>query len=539
MTDIYLIAKKGIERYLINKLYRFFNSQLSYMKVLLLSLQRNLDTIGLKFIHYYLLKNGHQSFIFYLPNFNPDDISQRQNIKKFVEELNPSLVGISLMSNEYYNACHLTKFLKTFIGQTPIVWGGIHPTIAPEDCLGEADYICVGEGETTILEIANAIERNENIKNINNICYYENGLLKQNQLRPLLENLDQVPYYEHIPQNSFILVGKKISPLNKKIFKKYARYLGKIYSVMATRGCPFSCTYCCNNFISQLYGFNKIRRRSVESVISELQKNLQDNPEIEYINFQDDCFLACSDEYLISFCKIYKEKVGRPFIIRAIPIYITKEKIRALKDAGLAWISLGLQSGSDRTCKEIYNRKSLKSDFLRAAKIIKDFNIAAFYDVILDNPFENEEDHLETIDTLIKTPKPFYTQFFSLVFYRGTQIYEKAKLDYPQLTEDYLKRDFLVPRANVINNLIRLAAFVDGKIMEKIVSLFERQPNSLRFKFYLKSLNILNLFIFQPLTFFRVIKLSQRGSYLKTFSVLPIYFKEGIMRYVNQLKGEK
>lgn len=509
------------------------------MNILLISVQKDLDVIGLKNLHYCLLENGYNSFLLHLPNFNPNEDNTLEKIKKFISKINPAFIGISLMSVEFYNARNLTKYLKNNFKPIPIIWGGIHPTIAPEKCLDYADYVCIGEGERVILSLSNAINRNESVKNINNICYIKNGQIKRNPLYPLIENLDEIPPYDHIPVNSFIQEKNgRIVPIDKKVFRRYARYRGTVYSVMSSRGCPFSCTYCCNNFISRLYQSKKVRRRSIKNFIFELEKAINDNPEIEYINFQDDCFLACSNEYLMEFCETYKEKIRKPFICRSIPIYITRNKMKYLKEAGLAWISLGLQSGSDRVCKEIYKRKSLKADFIKAARIIKDFNIAAFYDVILDNPFETEENKLETMQTFIETPKPFYAQFFSLNLYLGTELYERAKKECPEKIEDSLKKELVVYHKNTINNMIRLSVFLSEKFMNKIVYLYKQNPRGIRLKVTLFIANLLSSIILEPLTYFRVIKLSQGGSYIRTLKVLPNYFKVGFTRYLNQFKAK-
>ena len=509
----------------------------SNMRVLLISLQEDIDIIGLKYLHYFLLRNGHESYLLYMPQFKHDDMDHLEGIRKFVTELNPGLIGISLMSVEYTHACHVTQDIKSFNKTTPIVWGGIHPTISPAHCLDYADYVCIGEGEKTLLDMADAISRGEPLKDINNLCYLEGGTLKKNVLNPLEQNLDSIPHYEHVPVNGFILNGKNIEKINKRNFRKHARFAGKTYSIISTRGCPFSCTYCCNNFLIKLYHSQRIRKRSAQNIIRELEHLLENHPEIEYINFQDDCFLACSETYLKEFCALYKEKIAKPFIIRAIPTYITHDKIEMLQDAGLAWVTSGLQSGSDRTCKEIYKRRSLKADFLRAAHILHELKVAAYYDIITDNPFENDDDRLETIDTFIRTPKPFFAQFFSLVFFKGTELYEMAQEAFPQYTDTYLHKDFLVLHKNLMNKLIRLSAFVDGKLMQRLIDQYKENPDGVRFKTLLFSINLMNMFFYEPIAYFRVIKLSQRGSYLKTLKLLSMYFKIGIRRYLLQFQG--
>jgi radical SAM superfamily enzyme YgiQ (UPF0313 family) len=508
------------------------------MDVLLISIQKDLDTIGIKYLHYYLLKHNYNSSLLFLPNYDPNNDNKLKHIRKFVIENSPKLIGISLISLEYNNARHLTKYLKDNFKLLPIVWGGIHPTIAPEMCLEYADYVCIGEGERTLLNLTHAIVNNggNNLAQVKNLCYKKNDHIKRNELYPLLDNLDEIPSYDHIPINSYIQNHEVILPIDKNIFRKFTRYSGTTYSIMSSRGCPFSCTYCCNNFISRLYNSRKVRRRSIKNIISELAKAISDNPYIEYINFQDDCFLACSNEYLNEFCESYKKEISMPFIARSIPIYINREKIQSLKSAGLAWISLGLQSGSDHVCKEIYKRKSFKADFLKAAKIIKDYNIAAYYDVILDNPFESEEDKIETIKTLAETPKPYYTQFFSLSLYFGTELYERAQKECPERIENSLEKDYWLYKKNVLNDMIRIATFIDGTKIKRIVHLYKKNPESLRFRGKLFILKLMSSLLLEPLTYFQVIKLSQRGSYIRTLRVLRYYFDEGIMRYIIQFK---
>ncbi|MBA3065167.1 B12-binding domain-containing radical SAM protein [bacterium] len=510
------------------------------MNILLISIQKNLDIIGLKSLHYYLLKNGYNSFLLHLPNFNPNDDNILKNIKKFIFEISPGFIGTSLMSVEYYNARDLTKYLKSNFKSIPIIWGGAHPTISPEMCLDYADYVCIGEGERTILDLANAVNNNESIKTVNNLCYIENNQIKKNMLYPLIENLDEIPSYDHIPINSFIQEKNgRIVHVDKKVFKKYDKHGGTSYGIMSSRGCPFSCTYCCNNFLSSLYQTKKVRRRSVKNLIFELEKAVNDNLGIEYINFYDDSFLEYNDEYLKEFCESYKERVRKPFIVRAIPIFITRNKIKYLKGAGLAGIGLGLQSGSDRVCKNIYKRKSLKADFLKAARIIKDFNIVSFYDIILDNPFENEEDGLETIQTLIETPKPFFPQIFSLSLYFGTELYERAKKECPEKIEESLKKKYLVYHKSNINNMIRLSVFLNEKFMNKIVYLYQQNPKGIKFRVILFIANLLSSIIFEPLNYFRIIKLLQGRFHARTLRILPNYLKEGLLRYLDQFKGNK
>lgn len=477
---------------------------------------------------------GHNSSILYLSNFSLSNREQKTSIKDFLLRQKPDFIGMSLMSEEYYKASQLTIYIKSFFEPVPIIWGGIHPTISPESCLDYADYVCVGEGEYVVRDIADTVARNGDLRNVNNLCYMQDGMIKQNPLHPRIEDIDNLPMYEHIPRNSYIMDGKKIVSLRRKEFKKYVRNLGKTYSIMSSRGCPYACTYCCNNFMSRLYNSRKIRRRSIQNIMKELETALADNPDIEYINFQDDCLLAATEEYLKDLFSLYKQKIDKPFIARTIPNYVTPEKLRLLKDAGIGFIDMGLQSGSARTCKDIYKRRTTKEDFLKVARLVKEFELAAIYDIILDNPFETEEDEFETLETVMDIPKPYYMELFSLTLYPGTELYERAKREFSQFTEGQLDKNYLMPSRNKINDIIRLATLIDKKYMLRIVDLYKQHSERFWFGTFLGTLNLISLLVLQPATYFRVIRLSQGGSIPKMFKVLPLYFGEGIKRYLSQ-----
>lgn len=504
--------------------------------ILLISIQKDLDVIGLKSLHYFLLENSYHSSLLFLPDLQERDEPPEQIIS-FVREKSPSVIGLSLMSIEYGKARYLTGYLKNYFPHIPIIWGGIHTSLSPEECLRHADYICIGEGERTLLDVMREVKSgNTGLKHIHNLGYKESGRIKQNPLYPLIDNLDSLPAYEHFPRQSYIQSAKKIIPLTKRLFRKFARYAGTTYSIMTSRGCPFSCSYCCNNVLHRLYGSKKVRRRSVAHFMDEIERAVCDNPYIKYINFYDDCFLLNSEEYLQEFCLRYRQNVGIPFIVRSIPVFITREKMQILKNAGIGWITLGLQSGSERTCRDIYQRNSLKSDFLKAAQTIKDYGIAAFYDVILDNPFESEEDRLETINTLLETPKPFYTQFFSLTFYPGTELFERATREFPEKIENADEKNYFSYKKTVLNDMTRIATFIGKAQVKKIIRIYKTNPDSFVLKLYLTIAKLKSALLFEPLTYLKIIHLSHGNGILKTLGLLPYYFNEGISRYIEQFR---
>jgi len=209
--------------------------------------------------------------------------------------------------------------------------------------------------------------------------------------------------------------------------------LGKgkhFFQVMATRGCPHKCSYCCNYAVEALYpGQGKIRRRSVDNIMKELVylKNMM--PYLELFLFTDDSFLAANSKWIQEFRDKYKEKIGLPFFCQTNPVTITPKTMETIIDAGLQIINLGLQTGSERI-KKMYNRHIPNEKVTQAAKLLhqyKDKLYPPIWDVILDNPWETVKDKLATVKLMHSIPAPKIFQCFSLTFYPGTLILKMAK----------------------------------------------------------------------------------------------------------------
>jgi len=126
------------------------------MNILLVSLQDNLDVIGLKGLHYLLLDKGIESTLLFAPRYDSGSDESATAIARWVAERSPGLIGLSLMSKELPLARHLSAYLKRNLPEVPIVWGGIHPTINPEGCLDEDR---AARGGRSLVDLRRAAER--------------------------------------------------------------------------------------------------------------------------------------------------------------------------------------------------------------------------------------------------------------------------------------------------------------------------------------------------------------------------------------------
>jgi len=491
------------------------------MKSLMISVQRNLNIMGLKLLHELLLENGHESHLLYTIRYDENNAAAMNALRVFIQQLNPDIIGLSLTASEFNNARSLTLAIRHWLPQTLVIWGGVHPSSCPNQCAQYADFLCIGEGDKTMLDIARAIDEKGDIRKINNIAWNEDDKLHQNPLYPLVTDLDAIPFARQLPKNTSIQIHGEIVPLTLAHLRRHRMFRGSVYRTITSRGCPYRCGYCWNSAIFELYPDWRVRRRSVENVIQEIEQAIKDGPTITHITFMDDCLLSADDDYLKDLFTQYKKRVNRPFMAKASPTVVTEEKLRLLVDAGCAWLNIGLQSASQRVCRNVFKRVISPERFLQAANIIAQFPIAPNYDVILDNPFETKEEELLTVKTLTRIPKPYFLQMFTLVFYHQTRIREKALRECPERINDPCSVDFYQHEASALNQMKQIAVTLPTPFMNRLIEAYELNPQSLQTRLLLRAGLVASRHFFQPLTYLRLVYRSQHRSLWKTLRVFP------------------
>lgn len=389
-----------------------------------------MGTLGLLNIVTYLERKGYPAKHVYLTKRHSESPEELAAILSFLEEAQPKLIGFSLMTFNFHRTKRLTLEIKKRFPDIPIVWGGIHPTFEPDQSIEYADYVCIGEGEEAILELVQAIELGKPVKGIRNIWHRQNGEIVRNEVRPLIQNLDDYPFPVFNWNNTFCLDEGRIMPLTHGLYRKYVMYAGTMYDIMASRGCPYSCSYCCNALFRNIYR-NKgpfLRYRSVDNVMQELQYVRGEFPYVNMVNIQDDGFAAASEEYLKEFSEKYRPTIGLPLRLRVIPTNLTEAKVKYLSDANTLVAVLGIQS-SDRINNEIFNRHVTSETLIDVAKMLRRHDIVGQYDLIVRNPYETEEDIVEVCRTLSRIPKPYQVAMFPLAFFPNTPLRTRAIKD--------------------------------------------------------------------------------------------------------------
>ncbi|GAH48371.1 unnamed protein product, partial [marine sediment metagenome] len=140
------------------------------------------------------------------------------------------------MTNHFDRAVQVTQCVQKTAG-IPVVWGGIHPTVRPEECLQYADVVCIGEGESSIVELAARIDNGEGRRNIPGIWAKDSQGIIKNPLPPLIQDLDALPFPDYDCDTNYILRGQDFLRLSADVFAIEAAD----YHTLCTRGCPHNC----------------------------------------------------------------------------------------------------------------------------------------------------------------------------------------------------------------------------------------------------------------------------------------------------------
>lgn len=310
--------------------------------------------------------------------------------KLLLEELDsfkPDVVAFTVISDEVEIAQNLSTVVKRWNKDAVVIWGGKGTTVEPERILSfeAVDYVCIGEGIIAFPEFINALEKKQPLDKIKNIwCKNESGIVR-NQLNPLFEDLDNLPYLDW-------------DVFDQRLFFK--PYEGKVYRSgdhMISWGCPNDCSYCLNNYYHEMYNGFKLQRYSPRRIIDEL-KYLTEKHHIEFYKFHDEDFLLKPASYLEELAELYAKEVGIPFTCMANSKLVTEKGAQLLKKMNCASVSLGIETGDLQLRKDILKRKDTEEEIIKAFAVLKAAGIRTLAFNMIGLPFETRETFFKTVE---------------------------------------------------------------------------------------------------------------------------------------------
>ena len=320
------------------------------MRIVLISPYSQIEATGLRILSACLKRAGFETRMIFLPDIEEvvvaTDYSTRRVCETALSEIvalseGSGLIGISVMTASFHVARQLSQALRR-ASNVPIIWGGAHPTVRPEECLRYADLVCIGEGEHAIVELACRISTGRDYRDVHNLAYLDSrGQLVANPTCPPQSDLDALPFADYEFEQHYVLHEGHIVPFSQDLMYYYLSDIGSwsrdpIYGVLTTRGCPYRCSYCINNALANIYpNWGTLRRRSAENVIAEIQDVRRRLPAIGAIAIRDDTFLANPEQYIAHFSQFYRDQVSLPFRVYTSAQTTDRAKLQHLVDAGL------------------------------------------------------------------------------------------------------------------------------------------------------------------------------------------------------------
>ncbi|MCX5795274.1 MAG: cobalamin-dependent protein [Elusimicrobia bacterium] len=344
--------------------------------------------------------------------------------------LRPDVVGIGFGTPYVKIVADLTSRIRTAL-RPLIVWGGIHATVVPEQCIPLADAVCIGEGEQPLRDLVANLGAGRAIDGIANLWVRTPDGVRRNEPGALLQDLDELPYRDFEAEGKFYVEDGRVRAGDPLALLAELR-------TSASRGCPFSCSFCYNSVLRGIYrGKGEyFRRRSVGHVIGEIEYALRRLPRIRRIKFDDDTFIS-DPAWVGEFCSEYGRRVALPFDLMLVPQHLEERMLARLKQAGLVRVQIGIESASCGEDRRAYARTAANEKLLEYGRWNRRLKLETVYDVILDNPLSTEADKNALFEFLMELSRPFRLFLYSLVYFPKTA-----------LTEDFLRRG-LITEADV------------------------------------------------------------------------------------------
>lgn len=310
-------------------------------------------------------------------------------IDRYVNETiktQPLWVGFSVMTGpQTMHSAWMSKKIKAQCN-IPIVWGGIHPSLLPEQCLQEdyIDLVVIGEGEETAIEFTQRLESKKDLEGVSGLGYKinMNGQMKPciNPRRPFIKDLDADRYR----------LNFELLDVSKYFLKAGTGKYQRVFSYKTSRGCPYNCAFCYN----REFNLRRWRGKSAERVIEDISY-LKKTYWIDGIKFYDDEFYVNRKRAL----KIL-EGIGIPSKTDIRIDMITEDLAAKLKEFNVFDILIGIESGSDRILK-LLNKGIKVEQIKKGVKVLAKYNLKVGYSAIIGIPTETEEEMNATIDLIL------------------------------------------------------------------------------------------------------------------------------------------
>ena len=348
----------------------------------------------------------------------PTDL-ELENLVKVIKQEKLDLLCISIRASAYFQvSVMLTEYIYEHTG-CAVLWGGMHPTLMPQECILHADMVLKGEGELALTELCDRLKAGEDITTTQNVdLQMADGSVQTNGLRPLIKDLDDLKFRDYTShEHKYLIYGKEFSQGDPM-------HGDPVFQMMGSRGCIYKCSYCYNStYKKDVYPGQKwFRVRSPQSMIDEI-KAARAHWDFKRIRFDDEVF-NFQKKWLEEFCELFPREVGLPFEIFIEPKLVSEERMTMLRDAGLVSVYMGIQS-SERVTGHLYDRRVKNKTVEEIAALYHKLGIKGHFQLIFDDPVSTDGDKESLFSMVESFPAPYDLYLFSMTVFPGSELVNK------------------------------------------------------------------------------------------------------------------
>ena len=356
-----------------------------------------------------------------------------EQIKRKIEEFTPDVVGIScIYSNQFKVVADICCSVKSVSADILTVVGGAHPTFLPEDCLKfcpSIDFIILGEGEVTFKNLLDNINAGNSYEQADGIAFRNNEQIQINPKKDFIKNIDAIPYpaRDLLPLKKYFKVGLPMGLVSRQ---------EPAINMITSRGCPYKCSFCS----SSVFWGRSYRTRSAENVLAEMAELKKMG--IREIKFFDDNLTLDKQRAKTIFQGMIDKRFNftwnTPNGIAAQTL--DEELIILMKKSGCYEITLAIESGDQKTLREIIKKPIDLDQSMRIAKLIKKHGMDSYAFFIIGFPQETKEEIYNTLRFMEKIKLDRVSLFLANPL-PGTEIYKEC-VDRGYLSNDPVQLDY-------------------------------------------------------------------------------------------------
>lgn len=311
----------------------------------------------------------------------------RKYILNKIKEHSPDIIGFSVLTYNLKASVELAKKIKIIYPHIKIIFGGIHPTLLPEETLKISwiDAVCIGEGERSLVELLDHLEAEKEPK-VKGIWYKKGNEIIRNELREWEKDLDSLPFpnWDHWDMELYLKTFPKVS--------------GGLY-ILASRGCPFECSFCSQKSIKESmpdYVSSYHRVRSANNIIQEIKINIEKYKRLglRAFLFADDTF-GINRKQFNEFTEYYvKENFHKKYLwgCQTRADIIDEEWVSRAKKSGCFLIEFGLENSNEMIRIKKYNKKITDEQFRDALGWLKKYKMIYNINILVGSFGENPND---------------------------------------------------------------------------------------------------------------------------------------------------